>query len=153
MLVGTYSPSDITMVLSNWIVTDYDKGSFIDIVQNEKNFRQVQGIRGKASSVHSRNKSGQINFRVMQTSQTNEVLSQIASLDDFQFTGKFTVTIKDTSGQSLYQFLDCRLEGHPDVTYSTSTNAREWTILYGQRYDYNVAGNKVAPLDILSDLF
>ena len=153
---GTYSPESLAIVLNNYLIKpkDFASDSIVSIAQNSKNYRQVPGIRGKSTTVHTRDRSGVITLRLMQTSQTNEIMTKIAQDDNINMTGLLTVTIKDNSGQSVYQFLNCRLEGQPDVDYfGGQTSARTWRIFYDRQVDYYVGGNRVPPLDILSGIF
>lgn len=150
--VGTYSPSSVQFIMNNYQVKDFAEDTFISIQPNSKNFRQVRGIRGKSTTVKTRDRSGIISIRILQTSVENELLTKISRLDEANQTGLLTITIRDTSGQSVYQFQGCRLEGSPTVEFTGSTQAREWNILYDRAVDYYLAGNKVAPLDMLLNL-
>lgn len=152
--VGTFNPSEVTLAINDFVVTDFAEGTFLDIIQNTKTFNQVRGIRGKHTRVHQRDKSGTIIFRLMQTSQDNEILSKLALEDDINMTGKLFVVIKDASGQSGFQLIDAYLEGVPDIGFrSTTTTSREWRIFYNSYALYNVSGNKLPPLDITSGIF
>jgi len=152
--IGTFKPSDIVLAINDYVVTDFAEGSFLEIVQNTKTFTQFRGIRGKHSRIHQRDRSGVINFNLMQTSSDNEVLSRLALEDDLNLTGLLFVIIRDVSGQSSYQFINAYLEGVPDVSYSSgSTAPRQWRINYDGYSLYNVAGNKQSPLDITTGLF
>lgn len=152
--IGTFNPSDVTLALNDFIVTDFAEGTFIELIQNTKTYTQVRGIRGKHSRRHNRDKSGTLVFRLMQTSQDNEILSKLALEDDIQMSGKLFVVIKDNGGQSGFQLIDAYLEGVPDISYrGNTTTPREWRIYYNSYALYNVSGNKLPPIDITSGIF
>lgn len=152
--LGTFNPSDLVLSFNNFVITDYADGSFVEIIPNSKPFRQARGIRGKHTRVHNRDKSGTIVFRLMQTSDQNEVLSKLSLEDDINMTGLLFVTIRDTSGQSGFQFINAYLEGNPQVTYQAgSTVPREWRVFYDSYSLYNLSGNRTPPIEIPSGIF
>lgn len=148
---NTYSPEDIQILINEYVVTDLAQDSFVEINRNSPNFQHVPGIRGKGSRKHLRDKSGTIILRILQTSNTNNVLSTIARVDQETQAGVLALTIRDLKGDSSFQFLNCYITGEPNIVYSgSSTVAREWIINYEYVSDYYVGGNAKSPLDILS---
>lgn len=152
-LINTYSPSDIVLSINDFIVTDFAEGSFLEINQNSFNYRQVRGIRGKHTRIHTRDRSGAIMFRLMQTSTQNQTLSQLANADDLDQTGLMLVTIRDAGGDTGVQFGNAYLEGNPNLSWQARTTSPiEWRIYYEFTTRYDVGGNSRGVLDLLSNI-
>jgi len=152
MKLATFSPEDIVFSVNDYRVTDFADGTFVDINKNSQNFRQVRGIRGKHTRVHTRDRSGVITFRMMQTSNQNDLLSQLANADDLNMTGLLLVTIRDIGGQTGLQFGNAYLDGLPNLSFQGSTTTpREWKIFYEFVTRYDVGGNERSPLDFLTE--
>jgi len=153
MKLATFAPDDIVFVINDYRITDFADGTFIDINKNSPNFRQVRGIRGKHTRVHTRDRSGVISIRIMQTSNQNDILSELANQDDLNQTGLLLVTLRDVGGQTALQFGNAYIESTPNISYQGGqTTAREWRINFEFITTYNVGGNERSPLDFLESL-
>ncbi len=153
-MLASFSPSDVIMTINDYRLEDFAAGSFIEINQNSQRFRQVRGIRGKHSRVHTRDRSGVVTFRMMQTSKQNTILSKLANEDDLQMTGLLLVNIVDVGSDTGVQFGNAYLEGLPNLSFqSDSTTPKEWRINFEFITRYDVGGNQKAPLDFLGDVF
>jgi len=153
MKLATFAPDDIVLVINDYRITDFADGTFIDINKNSQPFRQVRGIRGKHTRVHTRDRSGTIRFRLLQTSNQNDILSQLAYEDDLNMTGLLLVTLRDVGGQTALQFGNAYLDGNPNISYQGGqTTAREWVVPFEFITTYNVGGNERSPLDFLENL-
>lgn len=148
-MTRTFDPSKVIFSINDYIVSGFADGTFIEVVPSAPNFRLVPGIRGKATRVRTRDRSGVVNIRLMQTSSDNEVLSKIAEEDDLNQTGLLFVTLRDTGGQTGIQFTGAFLEGPPGIAYSSQeTLLREWRIHYQNYARYYVGGNASSPIEL-----
>lgn len=151
MSSNTFDPSKVVLSINDYQITGFIDGAFIEVIQSAPNFRNVPGIRGKNTRVRSRDRSGVINFRLMQTSPDNEVLSKLAEQDDVNQSGLLFATIRDVGGQTGLQFGGAYLEGTPNVSFSsTETQLREWKIHYQFAPRYYVAGNESSMLELFT---
>ena len=151
MTVNTFDPSKIVFSLNDYQVTGFIEGSFLEVIQSSPYFRTARGIRGKSTRVRTRDRSGVVNIRLMQTSPDNEVLSKIVEQDDANQTAMLSATLRDVGGQSGLQFGGAFLEGPPNIGFSsTETQLREWKLHYQYITRYYVGGNQAAPLEIFS---
>lgn len=152
-MLATFSPSDVVMTINDYQLSDFAEDSFIEINQNSQRFRQVRGIRGKHSRIHTRDRSGTVTFRIMQTSNQNNILSQIANDDDINFTGLLLVNIVDVGGTTGVQFGNAYLEGLPNLSFQSSTTSpREWRLNFEFITRYDVGGNEKGSLDFLQEV-
>lgn len=148
--VNTFNPADVVFSINDYVISDFAEGEFIEVVQNSPYFRIVPGIRGKSTRVRNRDRTGVVNFRIMQTSSDNEVLSKIVEQDDVHQTGLLLCTLRDVGGSSIMQFGNAFLEGMPNITYSSQqTSLREWRIHYEFITSYYVTGNDAPMFDFI----
>lgn len=153
-MLASFSPSDVIMTINDYRLEDFASGSFIEINQNSQRFRPARGIRGKHTRIHTRDRSGTVVFRLMQTSKQNTILSKLANEDDLNMTGLLLVNIVDVGSDTGVQFGNAYLEGLPNLSFqSDSTTPKEWRINFEFITRYDVGGNQKAPLDFLSNVF
>lgn len=148
--VFTYSPEDVTMIINDHSLEGFASGTFINVIRNSPDFTAVRAIRGRNSRIAQRDKSGRIEFSILQTSTDNDILSKIVSYDTFHQTGLLNVIIKDTGGTTAVQFLDCYLETVPDFGFSSGdTQKRNWKINFSYISNYHLGGNRNNQLDFI----
>lgn len=153
MKLQTFSPKDIVLAINDYRLEDFADGSFIELNKNAPYFRQVRGIRGKHTRVRTRDRSGTLRFRMLQTSPQNDVLSNLVEQDDVNQTGLLEVVLRDVGGTTGIQLGNAYVTAPSDKTYqATSTTANEWVINYDYLVRYHVGGNKKSPLDFLTNL-
>ncbi len=149
MPVNTFDPSKVILSINDYQIKGFIDGAFIEVIQSAPYFRTVPGIRGKTTRVRSRDRSGVVNIRLLQTHPDNEILSKIVEEDDVNQSGLLLVTIRDVGGQTGLQFGGAFLEGPPNVTFSsTDTQLREWKIHYQFITRYYIAGNEASRLEL-----
>lgn len=148
--VFTYSPEDVTMIINDHELKGFASGAFLRVIKNSPDFIPKPAIRGRNSRVAQRDKSGRIEFSLLQTSPDNDILSKIVNYDVFHQTGLLNVIIKDTGGSTAVQFLDCYLESIPDFEFSSgSTQERKWRINFSYISNYHLGGNRNNQLDFI----
>lgn len=136
--VNCYSPSDVTLSFGGYQIAGWDT---ISITRRSQGFITVPGIRGKHTRVPSGDTSATITISLLQTSQTNDVLSEIHRLDLEYGTGRIALTLKDNSGNSVFSSDEGYITGYPETVYSGGFEQRVWTIFAQTTQSYNVAGN------------
>ena len=92
--------------------------------------------------VKRKNRSATATFTLHQMSETNKVLMDLQRADENEDTDQwvFNFSVKDTSGQSLFFSSQTVLASPPTVTYSTTTETRDWSF-FMFNCDFNVGGN------------
>jgi hypothetical protein len=149
MTTNTFDPSKVILAINDYQITGFIDGAFIEVIQNAPYFRNVPGIRGKATRVRSRDRTGTVNIRLMQTSPDNEVLSKLVEQDDIHQSGLLLATLRDVGGQSGLQFGGAYIEGPPNINYSSAeTSLRGWRLHYQFITRYYVGGNESSLLDL-----
>ena len=136
--VNSFSPKDVQLIVAGYVITGWER---ITITRRVKGFTPIPGIRGKNTRVVSQDTSATITVPVLQTSQSNEVLSSIHEQDLDKKTGRLGITLKDVSGNSIFSSDEGYITGFPSVTYSGQFEYRTWEIFLQRTSSYNVAGN------------
>lgn len=136
--VATYSPSDVSLSFGGYSVVGWDN---ITISRTSPSFTTVKGIRGKHTRVPSGDTSATITLSIIQTSQSNDVLSEVHRLDIENGTGRLSITLKDGSGASVFSSDEAYIINYPETTYSGNLEMRNWTIFCQTTRSFIVAGN------------
>lgn len=149
MDVFTYRPGEVTFTVCGYLVEGWTS---IAVARNAPIFKQIRGIRGKNSRVKLRDASGTIRIGLTQTAISNDVFSELVSLDRSTGTVRLEVVIKDTAGTSLFSSTTAYIESFPETTFSASQTERNWTILCDAMDGYFVGGNAEQGVDFGSIL-
>jgi hypothetical protein len=125
MALFTYIPSKVDIEISGYKVSGHTEVSFqLDNPQ----FTTVKGIRGRNTRIRSKNSSGVLTLGILQTSPTNDLLSEILKKDLQYGTGRLVIKIKDQSGSSLFFCDEAYIAGFPALSFSDKAGTRTWTI-------------------------
>ena len=147
--VFTYSPSDVHLIISGYSLAGWDS---ISIARPDKSINVVKGIRGKHTRVINEDTSATISVRLLQTVQANDVLSEIHELDRQQGTGRLTLTLRDSSGRSVFSSNEAYIVGYPTVTYSGNFEYRLWSIFCQTTSPHIVGGNSTPTTSLLDSI-
>lgn len=147
--VATYSPSDITLIISGYQIEGW---SNITVTRNSPRFREIKGMRGKNTRCPELDTSASVTLNIMQTEVANQVFSKILSLDSQYRTGRLTVTLKDTFGESVFNSIEAYIPTDAATTYTNDIEYRSWTIQCQSTQSYDIGGNTKSFQSLL-DLF
>lgn len=136
--VNTYSPKDVILTVGGYQLTGWQN---ISISRSVKSFTVIRGIRGKNTRIPNRDFSATINISLLQTSQSNDVLSTILIADEENGTARIALTLKDKSGNSVFSSNEAFITGFPTAIYSGQFEYRNWELFCQTTSTYNVGGN------------
>lgn len=136
--VNTYSPTDLSLSFGGYQIAGWDS---ISIVRNAPSFVTVRGIRGKHTRVPSGDTSATITVSILQTSPSNDVLSEVHRQDIESGTSRLDIMLKDSSGNSVFSSDEAYIVSYPETTYSNGFEYRSWTIYCQTTKSYIVGGN------------
>lgn len=111
------------------------------ISRRQQGFITIPGIRGKHTRVPTNDSSATIVVTIIQTSPSNDVLSAIHGLDLVNGTGRISLTLKDSSGRSVFNSSEAYILGYPETIYSDDFEYRSWSIFCQTTDTYSVGGN------------
>lgn len=155
--VNTYSAKDVSLSFGGYQIAGWDS---ISITRTSPSFVTVKGIRGKHTRVPSGDTSATITVSILQTSPSNDVLSEVHRLDIENGTGRLDVMLKDSSGKSVFSSDEAYITSYPETTFSGGFEYRSWTIYCQTTKSYSVGGNSYPQtnlfnkaLDAVSNIF
>lgn len=145
-ILASYSPEDVVIILSgngfSHTVNGFADGSFVNINRLVLGSEPYSSSDNTNARVVRANKNSSITLSLAQTSESNDVLSQLLENDSItrDSTWLFSVLIKDNTGRSEYFSRQCYIGGHPDSNFSTSIDNRDWMI-HCTKLEQNIGGN------------
>lgn len=119
----TYSPNNVTLIISGFRVTGWES---IEVKRQSPTFKVVRGIRGKNTRVRDKNGLTEVRVIVDQTSPANKVFHDISLADYNTGNGLLTLTLRDPNGYDFLHSNEVFLEGQAVATFSAETTGREW---------------------------
>lgn len=141
-MVKTYNPKEVILTVGPYIISGYADGSFITVERNEDAWSLQIGTDGEGTRSKSNNRSGTVTTRLMQSSDSNQVLSALALADEQSGAGIVPIFIKDGSpgGTTLVIAESGWVRKLPSVEYDRTALGREW-VLETDVLTINVGGN------------
>lgn len=145
-LLSTYSPQDVTVVLSqgavSHVVSGFAEGTFVTVARNSETFEMYTGADNTNTRIYKPNTSCMVTISLAQTSNSNDILSALYLQDvaTRNSTGLFALTVKDTSGRSLFSASQAYIATVPDAEFSDSMSTRDW-VVHCPRPDFFIGGN------------
>ena len=147
--VLTYSPSDVTIILAG-----YTLGGVISVELEWKSrpFTFRPGIRGIHTRTFSKDLHATIRLEILQTSISNDVMSQILEQDRRNKSARLPITVKDTGGTTMYLADQAFIPAYPDTKLSRGFEVRVWEIEVFDFTDGTIGGNSRAQFDLFSSV-
>lgn len=129
-MLKIYDPQEVSASLAGIPISGYAEDTFIEINQEADSFVDVVGVDGTVSRSKVSDKRATIKFTLMQTSETNDLLSALAELDDSTpgGAGVGALLIRDNSGRAVYEGPQSWIMKPPDVAFGKQAGPRVWTI-------------------------
>lgn len=130
-MAGTYDPSKITLSIMGFLVTAYAPGTFVTVKRNKDQKELTIGAGGEDSWTNILDKSGDMEFVVLQTSLDNDVLTGMVAKDETDNSQIGPCVLADLLGTTLCSTVG-RIIKYPDVVYAAGQEARKWLVRGGQ---------------------
>lgn len=146
ILIGNYSPEAVTVILSKdsfvHQVTGFVEGTFISATRMVPASEPYIGSDLSGGRVKRRNRSMNVTISLHQYAASNYVLQALQRADEEDDGNAWVVscTIKDNSGQTLFFSNQTIIATTPDVTLSSTTETRDWTLFMFNTDNY-IGGN------------
>lgn len=136
----TYDPKGIICIVGGQQITGYADGTFLTVRRNADAWSLQMGADGEGARSKSNDKSGQYEFVLQQTSQSNAYLSSLAIADELNNGGLVPCLVKDLNGNSLHGSEQVYIKKMPDAGYGKEADSRSW-ILETDNLQHFVGGN------------
>lgn len=126
-MLPAYSPKDVNVSFNGIAITGFAPDSFIRLSRNSELLGETVGAAGELSLTKIADRTGAIEIELMQTAETNLLLSALALATENG--GPITVgtlMIQDPSGSVLAVALNAYLKAFPDVELGADQNTKTW---------------------------
>ena len=138
-VMKNYRAQDVALVFGVPI-TGFAEGSFIKVSRNEEAFKYTPGVGKTGCRSATQNKSGRIEFTLLQSSLSNDYLSGLHNVDQETGDGILPALMKDLSGTSIHAAENAWIVKFPDAEQAVEVTNRVW-ILECDELLMNVGGN------------
>lgn len=126
MATRTYDPKLVILTFGNINVTGYFKGTFIEATRAEDNFKGMTGASGETARSKMNDRRGTVKCTLMATSQTNDFLSAVATVDEQTAAGQAPLQMKDLNGTLFLHATSAWVQKWPDVKKAEEVEGVEW---------------------------
>ena len=126
MAQQTYNPALVTLSIAGVTLTQFAKGTFINVEYDSDAFSDEVGTRGEVVRVRSADERGTIKATLMAASPSNDALSALAALDRLTGQGVGAALVKDVTGTSIHSAANAWIKKIPPKPYSTEADTVEW---------------------------
>lgn len=116
------------MIVGGKIMSGFSDGTFIRVIRNEQSWNLKVGVDGEGTRARNNNQSGRFEIELMQSSPSNDVLSDYIQLDESSGTGAVPVLMKDNNGTTIASCLTGWVQKWADSDYSKEVSVRKWII-------------------------
>ena len=140
MSVKTYDPGQVSVTFGPIILSGFGDGEQIMVEPNVESFTLLMGAQGEGARTRSRDKSARVTVRILQTSETNDLLSAVQNLDRAAGEGIFPLMVKDNGGRSIHLAESAWIVAPPSAAYGAEAGVREWIFETDSMEDF-IAGN------------
>ena len=142
----TYAPNTVTLVLCGYVLTGVVS---ISLKWNSSPFTVKRGIRGQHTRIGTKDRQSTCTIEVLQTSITNDILSEILEQDTRNYSGRLEFSVKDASGTTQWATTQCFLRAWPDASFSGQLETRKWDIEVLSYISGKIGGNARQGFDLL----
>lgn len=127
-MVKTYDSKQVLVICGPYPLEGFADGARISVSRNEDMWTDYAGSDGEGARAKSNDKRGTVTVTLMQTSQSNAILSAYAAADEVSNAGVFPLYIKDKNGTSLYVAESAWVKKYSDAGFAEEVGEREWII-------------------------
>lgn len=115
MAVKTYNPAEVSVIWNGIILSGFADGTFVEVTRDADMFGKMIGADGKSIRTKSNDKSGRVTVRLLQGSDSNNLLAAAAILDENGDTGGGPLLVKDSSGLMVCAAASAWVKKMPDI--------------------------------------
>jgi len=126
-MLPAYSPKDVNISFNGIAITGFAPDSFIRLSRNSDMLGETVGAAGELSLTKIADRTGSIEIELMQTAETNRLLSALAlATENGGPIAVGSLIIQDPSGSVLATALNAYLKAFPDVELGADQNTKTW---------------------------
>lgn len=125
-----YDPTEVTVSFAGINLQGFADGEFIRVEQEADDFTDVVGTDGEVSRSKTSDRRATITFILMQTSESNILLSALsnADRDNPGGAGVGALYIRDRQGTTVFRAGEAWISRPPNASFDRQATSREWTL-------------------------
>jgi hypothetical protein len=131
-MAKTYNPKRVLFSYRGVPISGFADGTFIKVERASPAFAKTVGADGETARTASADKSGKITVTLMQTSASNDYLTQCLLNDELSNLNTGPAMCKDASGTSLFLAGEAWITAHPAPEFGKEIGTREWVFETGK---------------------
>lgn len=128
MSVKTYAADEVTVLIGVHIASGFADGTFVQIEETSDGVTSVAGADGEVARSMGTDPRKKLTITLLQTSDTNDVLSALYNTDKIRKNGTFPVTVKDLRGRTMFAASTAWITKSANVSLGKEVESREWTL-------------------------
>lgn len=125
----TYDPAEMLLSFLGDICNGFFDGTFITVERDEDAFALKTGADGENARAKNNNKAGKLVLTLMQSSPTNDILSDYQIQDEESGTGIGPLLLRDGLGTSVVSCPDAFISKMAPIKRGTEILGVEWTFI------------------------
>ena len=139
---ATYDPKKVDVVYGTTTLADFGPDSMVKVTREGEDFEVKQGAAGYTEWTNKNIAIHTIEVTLMQTSPSNDILSNALKADRSGNAGQKTITITDnsTGGTSKITLTGARIVKSPEVSFGATGKELTWTFKASGVTDYMIGG-------------
>lgn len=126
MPAPTYRPQDVTVTFNGVPISGFAPGTFVAWTRNNDTYRIAVGSAGEAGRAASGDKSGTVTVTLLQSAESNGILSALAAADELDGSGVGALVVTDLSGLTVIAAPSAWIRKPADGELSNELTNREW---------------------------
>lgn len=132
--VGVFSPTELNVIVSkpsrgiSHRLTGFTEGTGLTLTPAADRGSAVFGMKGDTGHVISAVKAYTVDFNLMTTSHSNDIMFRLMRLGTEELDPHFTVTITDASGQTVMTDTNAMVLTEGDYAFADTIETRSWTV-------------------------
>jgi hypothetical protein len=141
-MTKTYDPKLVVVAFGGNVIQGYADGSFVEIAPNDGDgFKKVVGADGEVARSKSNDNTHTVTITLLQTSASNDFLSNIRSADKLAGKSIYPLSVTDINGTSIFFWPEAWIHGDPSWSGGKEVGERQWVLDTGQQSEGNYGGN------------
>lgn len=127
-MIYSYAAEDVHVVIGGMTIEGYNDGSFVTIETPEEIFKTKRTSSGKVVRTRIKNNIYKLTLSLHQTSESNDTLWRLLTLDKKLGDAIFPIFIKDSGSATSILAAQAWICNLPTITYSDGMEVREWEL-------------------------
>jgi hypothetical protein len=123
-----YNCGQVQVVAGVRTLSGFAPDSIVSVDFDEDSFEAEAGSDGEVTRSVSKNQMATITVKLMQSSDSNDILAAFWASDQAGGAGVFPIMVKDGSGRSLYVGEQAWVQKLPAGDFEKKAKDREWKI-------------------------